>query len=78
MPFFWGQMQSYRLYRLDANNRIMNVTMFEGPDDQAAIAEAVRLDHANSIEIWCGPRKVGLVDPETGRMRTTDTRKPAG
>lgn len=57
-------MPGYRLYRLDEANHIKDVIHFEGPDDNAAIAEAIKVDHAAGIEIWNGPRKVALVDPE--------------
>jgi hypothetical protein len=57
-------MPHYRLYRLTENDRIKDVVEFEGPDDDSAKAEAVRIDHAANIEIQTGSRKVGLVDPE--------------
>jgi hypothetical protein len=72
MPF-------YRLYRLDAVDHIKSVEQFRGKDDEAAIAEAVRLDHAAVIEIWTGKRKVARVDPTTGEASGGLIRKsPAG
>jgi hypothetical protein len=57
-------MPEYRLYRLDEAGHIKGVIGFDGPDDDAAIAEAIRVDHAANIEIWAGARKVALIDPE--------------
>ena len=57
-------MQSYRLYRLTESNSVIDAMDFEGPDDQAAICEAVRIDHAKVTEIWCGPRFVSRVKPK--------------
>jgi hypothetical protein len=65
-------MPNYRLYRLDTNDRIMDALEFEGPNDDAAVAEAVRVDHAAVIEIWSGARKVGSVDPSNGTEGASD------
>jgi hypothetical protein len=39
MPF-------YRLYRLNEDNRIHDRVDLDAPDDEAAIKEAIRIDHA--------------------------------
>ena len=56
-------MSSYRLYRLNAADRIIDAIDFDGPDVNSAKSEAVRIDHADIIEIWCGTRLVARVDP---------------
>jgi hypothetical protein len=58
-----GMMPSYRLYRLNAANKIIDAIDFDGPDIDSAKAEAVRIDHAEIIEIWCGARMVARVNP---------------
>jgi hypothetical protein len=58
-----GAMASYRLYRLNAANKIIDALDFEGPDLASAKAEAIRIDHAEIIEIWCGVRMVARVNP---------------
>ena len=54
-------MPSYRLYRLNVANKIIDASDFDGPDLDSAKAEAVRIDHAEIIEIWCGARMVARV-----------------
>jgi hypothetical protein len=56
-------MSSYRLYRLNAANKIIDAINFDGPDLDSAKAEGVRIDHAETIEIWCGARMVARVNP---------------
>jgi hypothetical protein len=58
-----GTMPSYRLYRLNAANKIIDAIDFDGPDLDSAKSEAVRIDHADIIEIWCGVRMVARVNP---------------
>jgi hypothetical protein len=56
-------MPSYRLYRLNAANKIIDAIDFEGPDFNSVKAEAIRIDHAEIIEIWCGAQMVARVNP---------------
>lgn len=56
-------MPSYRLYRLNAANKIIDAIDYEAPDLGSAKAEAVRIDHAEVIEIWCGTQMVARVNP---------------
>ena len=56
-------MADYRLYFLNANNRIVRAEDLDCADDAAAVAAAQALDHAASIEIWNRRRLVGRVDP---------------
>jgi hypothetical protein len=60
-----GMMPSYRLYRLNVANKIIEAIDFNGPDLDSAKAEAVRIDHAEIIEIWCGARMIARVNPTT-------------
>jgi len=57
-------MPEYRLYRLNAAGRVcapgIEVMLV---DDAEAVVEALRLDHADVIEIWCGKRLVTRVHP---------------
>jgi len=54
----------YRLYRLRSDGSIIEAIDFpDGKDDEAAIAEAIRIDHAASVEVWCGERLIARVDP---------------
>jgi hypothetical protein len=57
-------MPSYRIYRLNAANKIIDALDFEGPDLASVKAEAIRIDHAEIIEIWCGARMVARVNPK--------------
>jgi len=57
-------MTEYRLFRLDATSRIMGPAIeLDLPDDDAAIAKAVEIDHAHTIEIWSRARLVSRVNP---------------
>ena len=57
-------MPDYRLFRLDSSNRIIGpAIVVTEPDDDAAITKAIEIDHADVIEVWCGPRFVSRVDP---------------
>jgi hypothetical protein len=58
-----GIMPMYRLYRLNAANKIIDAIDYEGPDLDSVKAEAVRIEHAEIIEIWCGARMVARVNP---------------
>jgi hypothetical protein len=60
-------MPEFRLYRLRADDSIINCVEFTGPDDAAATAEAIRIDHSDHIEIWNGSRKVSRVAPKDKR-----------
>jgi hypothetical protein len=57
----------YRLYRLRADDSIIEPINLVVPDDDAAIAEAIRIDHAAYIEIWSGTRLVSRVAPKAMR-----------
>lgn len=57
-------MQNYRLYRLRPDNSIIEGIDFPAPDDSTAIVEAIRIDHAAHVEIWCGSRLVLRVAPK--------------
>lgn len=58
-------MPQYRLFRLDGANRIMGPGIeITVSDDDAATRKAIEIDHAQIIEIWCGPRYVTRVDPD--------------
>jgi hypothetical protein len=57
-------MPEYRLYRLNEVGRLMGPSIeIDAPDDAAAIAKAVEIDHAYIIEVWSGARLVSRVDP---------------
>lgn len=56
-------MPEYRLYRLHVDDSVFDRVDYIGPDDAAAIAEAIRIDHAEYVEIWNGVRKVTRVAP---------------
>jgi hypothetical protein len=60
-------MQHYRIYRLSSDDRIIEALDFEAEQDAEAEAEAIRLDHAAVVEIWCDTRLVARVDPATGK-----------
>jgi hypothetical protein len=57
-------MPDYRLYRLRTDNSIIEPIDIHVPDDETAISEAIRIDHAAYIEIWCGARMVSRVAPK--------------
>lgn len=56
-------MPSYRLYRLDVGDKIIDAIDFDGSDVASAKAEAIRVDHAEIIEVWCGTKMVARVNP---------------
>jgi hypothetical protein len=56
-------MPDYRLYFHGADGHFMRAETVDVADDEAALARARDLDHAYCIEIWCGRRKVGIVEP---------------
>ncbi|WP_442679074.1 hypothetical protein ACSBM8_16465 [Sphingomonas sp. ASY06-1R] len=56
-------MRNYRLYLLDASERIIKSEVVTVATDDEAGAEAARLGHPNPIEIWEGARKVALIRP---------------
>ncbi len=56
-------MPEYRLYKLDARNRIISAEGLVEHDDAAAIEAAhARLD-ADWLELWCGARMVARLEP---------------
>lgn len=59
-------MPDYRLYFHDSRGHFMRAEDIDVADDDAARAMARELDHAHCIEIWCGKRKVGIVEPAGG------------
>ena len=62
-------MREYRLYRLREDKSVIDRIDFIGPDDAAAATEAIRIDHANFIEIWNGSQLVTRVAPRSGEER---------
>ena len=56
-------MPDYRLYLHGADGHFMRAEAVDVADDGAALARARDLDYAYCIEIWCGRRKVGIVEP---------------
>jgi hypothetical protein len=56
-------MPDYRLYFHNADGHFMRAETVDVADDEAALANARRWDHHHCIELWCGSRKVGIVDP---------------
>lgn len=56
-------MRDYRLYLLDASERIIRSQIVTVETDADAGDEAVRLGHPHPIEIWEGARKVALIPP---------------
>lgn len=57
-------MAQYRLYRLDGAHKIMELPIdVEAANDDEACAEAARLHHVHEVEIWCGARMIGRVQP---------------
>ncbi|WP_420139697.1 hypothetical protein [Sphingomonas sp.] len=56
-------MPNYRLYLLDASDRIIRSEVVSVETDAEAGDEAARLGHENAIEIWEGARKVALIRP---------------
>lgn len=60
-------MPEYRLYFLNAADKILRAEDLDCGDDSAAVEAAHALDHAAAIEIWSGRRLVARVDPSGGR-----------
>jgi hypothetical protein len=56
-------MPGYRLYFHGPNGHFIRADNIDVAEDEAAFAKARALDHAYCIEIWCGKRKVGVVEP---------------
>ncbi len=56
-------MPHYRLYFHRDDGHFLRAQEIDVADDAAALAMARELDHAHCIEIWCGNRKVGIVEP---------------
>ena len=63
-------MPSYRLYRLNAADKIIDAIDFDGPDVNSARTEAARIDHADIIEIWCGARLIARVKPNNQKLHS--------
>ena len=57
-------MLEYRLFRLRADNSIIDAIEISAGSDGEAILEAIRADHAYIIEIWHLARLVARVDPQ--------------
>jgi hypothetical protein len=55
--------QEYRLYRLRADGSIIESLEINAESDEDAINEAIRIDHAQIIEVWQLARLVARVDP---------------
>lgn len=54
-------MADYVLYCLDGP-KLVRCERFNAPDDEAAIAESLRLRGSNAAELWCGPRRVKMFE----------------
>ena len=63
-------MPSYRLYRLNAADKIIDAIDFDGPDVNSARTEAARIDHADIIEIWCGTQLMARVNPNNQKLHS--------
>ncbi len=61
-------MQTYYLYFVGPQGRIVTREDIEAPDDEAAVARADRLHDGRAMELWLGPRKV----------RAFEARRPTG
>jgi hypothetical protein len=54
--------QHYRIYGLNANDRIVTADNFHCASDQEALAEAKAfLEHYPAVEVWAGTRRVALL-----------------
>ena len=62
-------MPSCRLYRLNVADKMIDAIDFDGPDLNSAETEAVRIDHAEIIEIWCGTQLAARMDPNRQNAR---------
>jgi hypothetical protein len=54
--------QDYRLYHV-RNGRFRRFDEIAAAGDAEAIAKAADLVRADPAELWCGARKVGLIEP---------------
>lgn len=59
--FEGGAVVTYRFYFLGHSDRISKRTDVECADDGEAMAKAAALKPIYGIEVWEGPRKVGLI-----------------
>jgi hypothetical protein len=51
----------YQLYRVNDYDKVIDRINITAEDDNAAIAEAIRIDHGAHIEIWSGQLMVSRV-----------------
>ena len=60
-------MANYRFYRLDKDDHVTEPPhIFEGPDDDAAVEQAVQLLNEQVIEVWDHSRLVSRLEPDKG------------
>lgn len=53
--------ETYRIYRLDRANHVMDVEWVNAADDDAAIAAARAMTHSGLREVWHGERLVASI-----------------
>ena len=59
-------MRYYRLYFLDeVTRRIRRFADFEAPDDRSALILADEHRSAGTTELWCGDRRVAVIESLT-------------
>lgn len=70
-------MNYYRFYCLDSRGRIISAIEHHDADDDAALRHAVALRlgiaACPAMEVWCGARRVGLVDGRVPSKNSVDT-----
>ncbi|MDO7843574.1 hypothetical protein [Sphingomonas immobilis] len=62
-------MPDYRLRRLRGDGVPFDGIAFTSASDKATIAEAIRIDHADYVEVWRDDRIVSRVAPAKIRNR---------
>ena len=53
-------MIAYRFYHL-ADNHIVGAEVIDAPNDAAALRHAALKTQFDAVEVWSGPRRVGIV-----------------
>lgn len=52
---------TYRVYRLDRANHVLDVEWLEAADDAAAMAAAQAMTNCDLREVWRGDRLIGTI-----------------
>jgi hypothetical protein len=59
-----AELNTFRAFILDANNRIVRAEILAVTSDDEAVATALALAAENGLEVWQGSRRIAMIDKD--------------